>query len=164
MSTLTFDLVVWGGTLPGVLAAKTAARNGLSAVVLEPSQHLGGMATGGLNLTDLGQAGPVTVGGLTRDFYDSGGLLYGIAKEDWLGASAWKGPALGSKHALALLLADANITVITGARLAEAPIVKNGVRITGLVTTAGTFVARSGVYVDASSEGSLLVPSGCMVT
>ncbi len=48
------DLLVYGGTASGVMAAYSAAREGLRVVLLEPGNHLGGMVTGGLSGTDLG--------------------------------------------------------------------------------------------------------------
>src|ERR1700693_2853289 len=47
-----FDVVVYGGTAGGVIAAVSAARMGLSVALVEPSHHLGGMTTGGLSATD----------------------------------------------------------------------------------------------------------------
>ncbi|MFN5297224.1 MAG: FAD-dependent oxidoreductase, partial [Planctomycetaceae bacterium] len=41
-----YDVVVYGGTAGGVVAAVTAAREGHSVVLIEPSQHLGGMTSG----------------------------------------------------------------------------------------------------------------------
>ncbi|HZF39127.1 MAG TPA: FAD-dependent oxidoreductase, partial [Blastocatellia bacterium] len=38
-----FDVVVYGGTAGGVMTAVSAAREGLTVAVVEPSKHLGGM-------------------------------------------------------------------------------------------------------------------------
>jgi ribulose 1,5-bisphosphate synthetase/thiazole synthase len=40
--------VVYGGTSGGLTAALQAARMGRTAVLIEPTQHLGGLTTGGL--------------------------------------------------------------------------------------------------------------------
>ena len=48
-----FDVVVYGATPGGVMAAVSAARQGLSVALLEPTAHIGGMATGGLSGTDV---------------------------------------------------------------------------------------------------------------
>src|SRR5215475_5536212 len=50
-----FDVVVYGGTAGGVMTAVSAAREGLTVAVVEPSKHLGGMVTGGLSRTDYGK-------------------------------------------------------------------------------------------------------------
>ena len=49
------DVVVYGGTAGGVIAAVTAAREGARVILLEPRTHLGGMVSGGLGWTDFGK-------------------------------------------------------------------------------------------------------------
>src|SRR5262249_10220111 len=61
------DVVVYGGTSTGVIAAVQAARLGRSVVLIEPGRHLGGMTSGGLGATDIGKA--ETIGGIAREFY-----------------------------------------------------------------------------------------------
>src|SRR6476469_5784357 len=61
------DVVVYGGTSAGVAAAVEAARAGKSVVLVEPGKHLGGLTSGGLGWTDLGN--PDIVGGISREFY-----------------------------------------------------------------------------------------------
>ena len=41
--------MVYGGTAGGVIAAVSAAREGLKTALIEPGQHLGGMVSGGLS-------------------------------------------------------------------------------------------------------------------
>src|SRR6266542_1855913 len=62
-----FDVVVYGATAGGVIAAVTAAREGLRVVLLEPRDHVGGMATGGLSRTDYGKK--EVIGGYALEFY-----------------------------------------------------------------------------------------------
>src|SRR4051794_24352964 len=62
-----YDLVVYGGTGAGVVAAARAGGMGKSVVLIEPSRHLGGVTSGGLTATDMGNR--QTIAGLTRDFY-----------------------------------------------------------------------------------------------
>ncbi len=63
----TFDLVVYGGTSAGVIAAAQAKRMGKTAVIVSPDRHLGGLSSGGLGWTDTGNK--AVIGGLSRDFY-----------------------------------------------------------------------------------------------
>ena len=74
------DLCIYGGNSGGIAAAVTARRIGLSVVVLEPSQHLGGLTAGGLSLTDIGNK--QAIGGIAREFYRRVGAHYGVA-EHW---------------------------------------------------------------------------------
>src|SRR5262245_36349619 len=62
------DVAVYGGTAGGVIAAVAAAREGKSVVLLEPGKHLGGMVSGGLGATDVGNAR--AIGGYSREFFD----------------------------------------------------------------------------------------------
>ena len=48
------DLVVYGGTSAGVIAAVQAKKLGKSVVVVGPDKHLGGLTSGGLGWTDTG--------------------------------------------------------------------------------------------------------------
>jgi hypothetical protein len=63
-----FDVVVYGGNAAGVVAAVQARRMGRTVVLLEPGRHLGGLTSGGLGNTDIGNKG--AIGGLSRRFYE----------------------------------------------------------------------------------------------
>ena len=62
-----FDLVIYGGTSAGVVAAVQARRLGKSVVIVGPDRHLGGLSSGGLGFTDTGNK--AVIGGLSREFY-----------------------------------------------------------------------------------------------
>ena len=61
------DIVVYGGTSGGVVSAVSAARLGKSVVLIEPTGFHGGMTTGGLGATDIGNKR--CIGGISREFY-----------------------------------------------------------------------------------------------
>jgi hypothetical protein len=75
------DICVYGGTSAGVIAAYTAKKLGKSVLVVEPGRHVGGLTTGGLGYTDIGNKYAVT--GLARDFYRRIGNHYGKF-EQWI--------------------------------------------------------------------------------
>lgn len=62
------DVVIYGGTSAAVMAAVQCQRMGKSVVVVAPNTHLGGLSSGGLGFTDIGNR--LTVGGLAREFYE----------------------------------------------------------------------------------------------
>ncbi|HZL90085.1 MAG TPA: FAD-dependent oxidoreductase [Pirellulaceae bacterium] len=62
-----YDLVVYGGTSGGIAAAIQARRMGKTAILVEPSQHVGGLTSGGLGATDIGNK--AAIGGISREFY-----------------------------------------------------------------------------------------------
>ncbi len=78
------DVVVYGATACGVMAAVAAHAAGARTVLVEPGRHVGGMVSGGLSWTDLGEVS--VLGGLCRCFYE--------AVADHYGAPLWevKGP------------------------------------------------------------------------
>jgi hypothetical protein len=75
------DVCVYGGTSAGVIAAYTAKKMGKSVVLIEPGRHLGGMSSGGLGYTDIGNK--YVVSGLALDFYRRIGKHYGKF-EQWI--------------------------------------------------------------------------------
>jgi hypothetical protein len=75
------DICVYGGTSAGVIAAYTAKKLGKTVLVIEPGKHVGGLTTGGLGYTDIGNKYAVT--GLARDFYRRIGNYYGKF-EQWI--------------------------------------------------------------------------------
>ena len=62
-----FDIVIYGGTSGGVASAIQSARMGKSVILIEPGKHLGGLTTGGLGATDIGNKG--AIGGFAREYY-----------------------------------------------------------------------------------------------
>jgi hypothetical protein len=63
------DVVVYGATACGVMAAVAAHAAGARTVLVEPGRHVGGMVSGGLSWTDVGEAR--VIGGLARRFYQA---------------------------------------------------------------------------------------------
>jgi flavin-dependent dehydrogenase len=66
--TERFDVVVVGGTPGGCAAAIAAERRGRSAVVLDRTDHVGGLPANGLGATDIATRG--ATGGLFGTFVD----------------------------------------------------------------------------------------------
>src|SRR5205809_7132552 len=76
-ATRNFDVVVYGGTAGGVIAAVSAAREGLRTALVEPTAHVGGMVSGGLGWTDYGKK--EVIGGYAYEFYYRVGQHYGMS-------------------------------------------------------------------------------------
>jgi hypothetical protein len=62
------DVVVYGATAAGVTAAVAARAAGATVVLVEPGSHVGGMVSGGLSWTDVGDEH--VIGGLALRFYE----------------------------------------------------------------------------------------------
>jgi hypothetical protein len=172
----TYDILVYGGTSAGVIAAVQAGRMGKSVALIEPTHHLGGMTTGGLGATDTGNQ--KAIAGISREFYQR------ILKH-YQAMSAWKyetpleyakreryfqdDALFGFEPQVAeqiynQMLAEAKAIVILGERLDQkVGVKKQGTRIVSITTESGrTFAAK--VLIDATYEGDLLAKAGVAYT
>lgn len=143
------EVLVYGGTAGGVCAAVAAARAGAQVRLMEPGRHLGGMVSGGLGYTDLGDSR--VLGGLGREFMLAIAERYGVPPGHFAGPEPHVAESI-----LTGWLEDAGVEVVLGAALTGAK-VADGV-ISGVSTTAGDSTA--GVYIDASYEGDLMAAAG----
>jgi hypothetical protein len=176
------DLCVFGATSGGIAAAIQTARMGKTVVILEPGTHLGGLTTGGLGATDIGNK--AAIGGVAREFY-------GRIAEYYAGDTAWKfetrkeyfGSARGGYQARAADPLSAppgqrtmwtfephvaekvfrdwlkEVSVPVHFRQHLAAVRKVGLRITEFTTAQGD-VFRAKLFIDASYEGDLMAKAG----
>src|SRR5688500_7748316 len=75
------DVCVYGGTSAGVIAAYTVQKLGKKAILIEPGKRIGGLTSGGLGYTDIGNK--YAISGISRDFYRRVGQHYGKF-EQWI--------------------------------------------------------------------------------
>jgi hypothetical protein len=77
-----FDVIVLGGEPEGVAAAVSASRNGLTVLLIEDDNALGGLMTlGKLNFIDMnhGRDGTLLTRGIFKEFYDRvGGTAFDV--------------------------------------------------------------------------------------
>jgi hypothetical protein len=136
--TLDCDVAVYGGTPAGVTASVQAARLGKSVTLISFNAFVGGMTSGGLTATDLGDK--ESIGGMALEFYQRVGNLRGFSPS--------KAEALYRTK-----LDEAGVTVLLNRPLVSA---KNADgRIVSLNLQTGETV-RAKVFVDATYEGDLL--------
>jgi hypothetical protein len=155
-----YDVVVYGGTASGVIAAVAAAREGLQVAIVEPKRHLGGMVAGGLSNTDVGRS--EVISGLAHEFYRNAAAHYGTRAFGH--AVAWRVEPHVAEAIFQRMAARAHVTVFLGHRLKEQRgVVKQSARIAALVTENGArFAAR--VFIDATYEGDLMAFAGASYT
>lgn len=156
----SYDLVVYGGTAGGVITAVSGAREGLKVLLLEPGNHLGGMATGGLSRTDFGKK--EVLGGYALEFYWRVGRKYEVGR--YAQDVAWFYEPKVGEQVFKEMLAEANVTVLMKHRLRE----KNGVQKSGTrvvnITTENGAKFEGKIFADCSYEGDLMAQSGVEYT
>ena len=167
---ITADVVVYGGTSAGVIAAVQTAKMGRTAVLVSPTLHLGGMSSSGLGFTDTGNK--QVIGGLARDFYRR-------IQRHYLQREAWRQEASEEysrfhQHADAMwvfephvaeqvfeeLLAENDIVVMREERLQRpGGAVVGDDRIHEIVLESGVMI-RGSQFIDATYEGDLMAAAG----
>ncbi|MGP4104105.1 FAD-dependent oxidoreductase, partial [Nonomuraea sp. KM90] len=77
------DVVIYGATLAGIMAALRLRLRGLSSLILEPTGHVGGIVAGGLVKSDPPNI-LAALAGLTRDrFFGGIGREYGSTEPQY---------------------------------------------------------------------------------
>lgn len=176
-STNTVDLVVYGGTSAGVIAAVQAARMGKSVVIVCPDKHLGGLSSGGLGFTDTGDKS--VIGGLSREFYQRiwkhydrpeawrwqereayGNKGQGTPAIDGEQRTMWIFEPHAAEQVFEDLVREHRIPVHRDEWLDRAKGVrKTGARITSITLLSGkTYAGR--MFMDATYEGDLMAAAG----
>ena len=141
---LSAEVLVYGGTPAGIIAAVAAAREGASVVLIEPSHWIGGMVAGGLSKSDIGKQ--ETIGGYAREFFTRAAARYG-------GKFMWYAEPHANMETFAEMLREAKVRVIRDAPLKALSL--EGARIVSLITADGrTFAGRQ--FIDATYEGDLM--------
>lgn len=174
------DIVIYGGTSGGVIAAIQTAKMGKQAILIEPTKFLGGLTTGGLGATDIGNKR--AIGGLSRQFYSNVFKYYSDsskwkqeAREQYMksrihgGADSetmWTFEPHAATEIYDAMLAEVKdkVTVVLGERLdLKKGVVKSGTQITKIVMESGReFTGR--MFIDTSYEGDLMALSGVKST
>ena len=159
-ATHDYDLVVYGASAGGMATAVAGARHGLKTVLLEPRQHVGGMATGGLSRTDTGVR--EVIGGLALEFYYRVGNEYDIRR--FKNPVAWFYEPKVGERVMRNMLSEEGVTVLFNHRLAEKNgVTKSGKRIIEIATGNGDRF-RGKMFADCSYEGDVMAQAGVSYT
>src|SRR6478752_10044895 len=168
----TADIVIYGGTSAGIIAAIQAREWGKSVILIEPSQYLGGLTTGGLGATDVGNK--QVIGGLSRDFYRHVKEYYSHAlsdheKQEYKSQNPrfsesddamWTFEPHIASHIFKQMLKHNNPDLFLGERLdRQHGVEKNGSRIESITMENGHKVTAR-MFIDATYEGDLMAAAG----
>ncbi|MBI5834964.1 MAG: FAD-dependent oxidoreductase [Armatimonadetes bacterium] len=146
-----WDVVVYSGVPCGAAAAVMAARAGARVLLIEPTHHVGGLSTSGINTAETEHMLKWTIGGFADEFYRRMGRHYGSGRPEYYFESSV------AEACYVALLAEAKVTVRYGLRVER--VTKDGAELTGLVLSDGSTVSAK-VFVDASYEGDLMARAG----
>ena len=149
----SFDVVVYGATAGGTMAAVAAAGEGARVALVEPRGHVGGMLSGGLGRTDMVRQENV-IGGFAREFFVRAGKHYSQP-------ITWTFEPSVAEGILRQWLQSAGVAVFFEQRLDG--VSKQGDRITALGTSAGDAFGGRG-YIVSSYEGDLMKAAGVAYT
>lgn len=153
-SAREYDLCVYGGTSAGVTAAYSAAKSGLDVILVEPGEHIGGMTSGGLGFTDIGNK--QVIKGVAKDFYRKVGKHYGVL-EQWIFE-----PSVADSI-MRTYLTDRRIKIKTGFRIVSADKTDgriSTIRVEMSKAPRRVETIRARYYIDCSYEGDLMARSG----
>lgn len=164
----SYDIIIYGGTSAGISAAVESSRMNKTVLIIEPTMRIGGLTTGGLGATDIGNK--IAIGGISREFYER------IAQK-YASPNAWKWQkreepvktkwTFEPKVAYTVfedMIREYKIPVLYNERLdLNGGVVKDGDKIQSIIMESGKrFNAK--VFIDASYEGDLMALAGISYT
>jgi hypothetical protein len=174
--TSAYDIVIYDGTSAGVAAGIQSSRMGRSVVIIEPSSRLGGLTTGGLGATDIGNK--QAIGGISREFYQNIKRHYD-KPENWkwqkpeeyrqdrnrdLEDAMWTFEPSTALKVYQEMLAPENVDIVYNQRLdRNNGVKKQGHKIVEIMMESGQ-VYQGKMFIDASYEGDLMATAGVTYT
>jgi hypothetical protein len=143
------DVVVYGATAGGVVAAVAAAREGASVALVGPGRHVGGMLSGGLSRSDV-ERQETLIGGLAAEVFARIGDRYG-------GGPGWRFEPHVAEEVLLELLGEAGVDLVLDLSIDAVAVERR--RVSTLTAPDGRSVDAA-VWIDASYEGDLFAAAG----
>lgn len=144
--TVQSDVVVYGGTSAGSIAAIQAARMGRKTTLISYNQYVGGLTSGGLTATDLGKK--TSIAGVALEFYKRLGGITDFS-------------ALSAETLYQTMLKEAGVTVLLGQPLASVKMKDNRIVAASFETN---LTAKAAMFIDATYEGDLLAAANVSYT
>lgn len=155
-----YDVCVYGGSSAGVIAAYAAKMLGKSVILISPDKHLGGLTSGGLGATDIGNKYAVT--GISRNFYRRIGKYYDKPE-------SWTFEPHVAEEVFNKYIKEAGVEVLFEYRLKS--LSKQNTEIQNIVVeqcsnpskeTNKTIAAK--MFIDATYVGDLMAKAGVSYT
>jgi hypothetical protein len=175
-SVQSYDIVVYGATSSGITAAIQSSRLDKKVLLIEPGHRIGGLTTGGLGQTDIGNK--QAIGGISREFYQNIKSHYqkqvnwiwqkresyrdgGQTTSDSMEDAMWTfEPSAALRVFKEMIRKEKNITLIYSQRLnRKSGVKKTGGKIVSIQMESGQ-IYQSKIFIDATYEGDLMAASG----
>jgi len=160
------DVVVVGGTPSGLMAAISAARHGRTVILLERTEHIGGLPANGLGATD-GRAGGLFAefAGRVLDFYTR---TYGVGSPQVAACHDGRRfePSVAERTFNEMIAAEPLITLLLRRQFDSEPdnTTLAGRRLTAIRVldrdTGAIEEFKGCVFIDATYEGDLAAAAG----
>ena len=175
-STKKYDVIIYGGTSGGISAAIQTSRMGKSVVLIEPARRLGGLTTGGLGATDIGNK--QAIGGISREFYKNIKDYYANPanwkwqsreeyqqdRNDPVQDAMWTFEPSAALRVYDQMIEPENIDIIYGERLnRQDGVIKKGTWIMQINMESGRSF-KGKMFIDATYEGDLMATAGVSYT
>lgn len=156
LETKEVDICIYGGTASGVMAAYSAKKMGKSVLLIESGKYLGGMTTGGLGSTDIGNKQAVT--GLAHLFYCRIGEHYNKPEQ-------WTFPPSVATATINRFVKEADIEVayckrITSALVADTKILDITLEDSCEPAAKPGLRVKAKQFIDCTYEGDLMAKAG----
>ena len=149
-----YDLIVTGGGISGVAAATSAARAGLSVLLIEQTGTLGGAMSASLVYPFMRH----TIRANGKRYPLSAGIFSEMKERfDALGEASWE----LYKIVFDELLEEAGAEVLFHAKVFSATTDQRRVTALQVATAAGILELEADYFIDASGDGELIAMTGC---
>ena len=173
-SATEFDIVIYGGTAAGTTAAVQTAKMGKTVLLIEPGMHIGGLTSGGLGATDIGNK--AAIGGLSLEFYQRVKAYYqnnsvwiqetraehfkNSRRNRGVENAMWTFEPHVAEKILRNMLSEHNVLILFGERLdLKNGVKKEGSRIVSIRFESGNEI-QGKMFIDATYEGDLMATAG----
>jgi hypothetical protein len=147
-----YDVLVYGSTPSGIMAAVAAARHGASTALLSQRPHIGGVCSGGLGQSDIGSCANEVIGGLALEFFHRNARSYATTQP----RAPWNLEPHVAKAVFLAMLNESGVSLLPPAEVSA--VQKQGTRISAITAEDGSRYSAT-VFIDASYEGDLMARS-----
>jgi hypothetical protein len=146
------DVCIYGATSAGIIAAYTAAKMGKSVILIDPGKHIGGLTSGGLGQTDIGNKYAIT--GLSRDFYRRIGKYYGRFEQ-------WTFEPHVADNVFKQFIVEGEVEVVLEHKIVVLTKQNGWIREVEAQSTAGFSnsphkIIKAAMFIDCTYEGDLM--------